>query len=320
MRAEAARAGGAPADRQALIGILATLCAALMVAVVIASAYLRLANAGLGCADWPACYGTLAAAEPAGKAGGMDAMRVVHRIAATSSLLLVLGLVWLTLARRPALRREGVVAGLLLALALGLAGLGWVARSSTLPAVVLANLLGGFAMLALAWRLRGMSYAGARWRLPNGTAARPWVRLGLFALLAEIVVGGLIGADFAARSCLSLPACGDTWWPAGPAGHVLQVMRDFAGAPLAEGDAGGIALHMLHRVLAVASALILGIAAFRAIALPPALAVVLLVFGNMIVGAASIKLGLPLLGVVLHNLLAALLLAATVSLLDWLRG
>ena len=315
----------APGDgRRKLVARLALFCALLLLAVIAASAYLRLAGAGLGCADWPRCYGHPASAAEAGKAGGsMAAVRLIHRISATLALLLVLAMTWLCVLRRPALAREGRLAIMLLALTLGLAALGWATGASTLPAVVLANLLGGFIMLALALRLRDAA-AGRGTVDPRGAAGLlRWARLGAALLVAEIVAGGLLSADFAALGCTTLPLCNGEAAHSGEWGAVFNPMRDFAGRPPSSGDAGAVALHLIHRALALASAVVLGAAALRAAAGPAGvagIAVAALILGEILLGLASVRFGLPLSLVVAHNLLAAALLAATALLLRRLSG
>lgn len=307
------------ARRRRLIVRLAAACTLLLLAVVVVSAYLRLENAGLGCDDWPACYGHPGEARFTANRGDLTPMRALHRLVATGALLVVIALVGLT-RRRPELRSEHRTSMALLSLMLALSLLGWFTGNSTVPAVVLANLFGGFAMLALAWRLHASASGAGDLLLPNARKLLPWARAGVALLVAEIFLGTLISATFAARACLSLPACGDTWWPADSWGYVFDLFADFAGRPLPDQDPGGMALHMLHRLLALATALVLGVAALRGIALRPALPILGLLFIEMILGAVAVSLGLPLLVVVLHNAAAALLLVASVAFVRALRG
>jgi cytochrome c oxidase assembly protein subunit 15 len=310
---------GGEARRRRLVVRLAAACALLLLAVVVVSAYLRLVNAGLGCEGWPACYGHPGEARFTANRGELTPMRTLHRLAATAALLVVIALVALTRGR-PALRAAHKTSLALLSLMLALSLLGWFTGNSTVPAVVLANLFGGFAMLALAWRLHAIASGNGDLILPNARALLPWARAGVVLLGAEIFLGTLISATFAARACPTLPACGDTWWPAGAWGYVFDLFADFAGRPLPDRDAGGVALHMLHRLLALATTLVLGVAALRGIALRPALPILGLLFVEMILGAVAVSLGVPLPVVVLHNAVAALLLVASVAFLRGLRA
>ena len=129
----------------------------LMLATLSLSAFMRLSQAGLGCAEWPACYGQNLRTAPTGEsvsAGpAVAAARLAHRVVASLTLLLVIVMTMATLATQPILRRAGALSLALLLLALGLAALGIATPGARLPAVAMGNLLGGFAMLALCWRL-----------------------------------------------------------------------------------------------------------------------------------------------------------------------
>lgn len=302
------------ARRRRIIARLALVCSVLLFAVVVVSAYLRLVNAGLGCADWPDCYGHPAEARFIANRGDLTPMRAAHRLVATAALALVIALVLLS-RRDAALRQERWLSLTLLFVMLALSALGWMTGNSTLPAVVLANLLGGFMMLAVAWRLYAVAGDARDLILPERHTLLRWARLGVALLILEILLGGLVSASFAARGCLALPACGNQWWPANEWAYAFDVFMDFAGRPMQEGEAGAVALNMLHRYLALVVGLVLGITAFRAIALRPALPVLGLLFAEMVLGAASVNLGLPLAGVIAHNAVAALLLVAAISLM-----
>lgn len=302
------------AHRRRTIARLALVCSVLLLAVVVVSAYLRLVNAGLGCADWPDCYGHPAEARFIANRGDLTPMRAAHRLVATAALALVIALVLLSW-RDAALRQERRLSLTLLFVMLALSALGWMTGNSTLPAVVLANLVGGFMMLAIAGRLYAVAGDARDLILPGRHTLLRWARLGVALLILEILLGALVSASFAARGCLALPACGNQWWPAGEWAYALDVFMDFAGRPMQEGEAGAVALNMLHRYLAVAVGLVLGITAFRAIALRPALPVLGLLFAEMVLGAVSVNLGLPLAVVIAHNAVAALLLVAAISLM-----
>ncbi len=300
---------------------LALLCGVLLLIVVVASAWMRLSGAGLGCADWPACYGHPGVTSMAGTVLGVEGVRLVHRIAATAALLITIAMVWLCWRRRPALRAEGQLAYRLLIIMLGLSLMGWFVGSATLPVVVLMNLLGGFAMLALVWRLyvvaAGDAANDAASQAPTTSHRLGWLRLGAVLLLAEIVLGVLISADFAGLACTTLPNCGGVWWPSADWGYAFSVLSDFAGRPLTTGDAGGVALHMLHRALALSATVVLGVASLRAASRAGLLgiAVPALLLVEVVLGYASVRSGLSLWLVVAHNVVAAVLLATTWMLL-----
>jgi heme A synthase len=153
-----------------LLRRLALACAALMLVVVASSAWLRLTAPREACADWPACRVALQpqrmapAVAAAGPVAGTAAVRLVHRTTASLVLLLVLAMGVLA-TRSPVPRGVRPLLAVLAALALGLAALGVATPGSRSSWVLLGNLLGGFAMLALAWTLFG--------RLRGATALPP---------------------------------------------------------------------------------------------------------------------------------------------------
>lgn len=159
---------------------LARLCVLLMFVVVTASAWLRLAQPRPECTDWPACravaaHARLAAVTPA-SAPGASVVRGLHRLAASTTLVLLVVLI--VAAWRGRVGGVLPLLGGLLALALGLSALGIVSPGSPALPIVLGNLLGGFAMTALSWtvvrRLGPATPAPARLRRGAGVAALLW--------------------------------------------------------------------------------------------------------------------------------------------------
>ena len=289
--------------------------AALLVVLVITttSAYIRLSQAGLGCADWPACYGrsvpTPAAGQLIPEPSTLFWARALHRLAASSAgilLLLIVFLGWRAL--QDAAARFAAVATV--ALAGLLAGLGMVTPSK-LPAVTLGNLLGGMTMLALLWWLH------QRRRGESGRADRTLRSLALAALALQIALGGMIGARHAVLSCVTLPACAGGWWPDSVDWRLFNPF--FALSESDMGSAAREALIMSHRYGAVLVATILcvlGVKAVRRGARAAARGWLLLgMLGlQLLLGAGMVLANFPFLTVLLHNLCAALLLGATIGL------
>ncbi|MER1966809.1 COX15/CtaA family protein [Castellaniella sp. GW247-6E4] len=178
---------------------IAWLCAALILLIIGLSAHMRLTRATPPCEPWPQCQGQAARAPDADRDAGPQAAaapaaRTAHRTAASAVLLLVLAMLIIALGPRPALWAEGRIALGLLGLALSLAALGFWAGASARPAVMLGNLLGGFAMFALGTRL-----ASTTMRPPARDGRRapsaPWIRLAILLVLAQAALGGLASAD-----------------------------------------------------------------------------------------------------------------------------
>ena len=286
--------------------------AALLLVLVITttSAYIRLSQAGFGCADWPACYGRSVSAYSAGQLipeqSALFWARALHRLAASSTgilLLLIVFLGWQQVARTAAARLAAVAT---VALAGFLAWLGLLTPSN-LPAVTLGNLLGGMSLLALLWWLHQRDRGGGR--------TLQW--LALAALALQIALGGMIGARHAALSCVTLPACAGGWWPDAVDWRVFNPFFAMSESDL--GSAAREALIMSHRygaVLVAGILCLLGVKAVRRGARAAAGGWMLLgMLGlQLLLGAGMVLANFPLPLALLHNLGAALLLGATVSL------
>jgi cytochrome c oxidase assembly protein subunit 15 len=169
----------------------ALLIACLMLAVIAASAWLRLGRPQEPCGLWPLCriehVRVSDIADETLQAPLAPAVRAVHRAAASLALPVIVILLVTALTRTPRDGRTARGAALLLAVALGLAVLGVLAGGSRAVPVVLGNLLGGFAMLAGAWCLLPWAGNAAREDL------RPAARLALTAWLLQIGLGALSG-------------------------------------------------------------------------------------------------------------------------------
>lgn len=290
-------------------------CAALVLAITSLSAFIRLSRAGLGCEPWPQCYAQSLQAAGQRTAppaeGAVAAARITHRVVAVAALLLVIAMVMTTLSKAPILWREGRMALGLLALALFLAILGRWTTDARVPAVMLGNLLAGFAMFALSCRL-----AQSADQQPVATAAQDrlarWACLGVALLVTQIILGGLVSAGHAGLSCPQLLACD-------VAGGSWQLLNPWHETPVDVADpvnpAGALA-HGLHRAGAVVVAAVLlplGVAAWRSGQRAGA-AVILLLVVQATLGALLVVGGLPLSVALAHNVVAALLLAAVLGL------
>jgi len=320
----------APAARLRLAARLAAGCCILVFLITSLSAFLRLEKAGLGCEPWPQCYGeklhapggATAAIVPPGEKAWVAAARAVHRIAASTALVLLCVMAAVTLAVRPRLWRPGAMTLSLIALAILLAILGRYSSGVAVPAVAIGNLLGGFAMLALAWRLRREADAMARQAAAMDQAAPErggaWAVLTAVALLAQILLGAMVSGGYAGAACASLPDCHGTWWPQ-PAWAAFSLADflttpnppAFPAAPLSA------ALHMAHRygALAVLLPAIALLAALLARGRRRQAALLLsLLTAQIALGLVLVSEGLPLLAALAHNAVAAVLFAFLVGL------
>ncbi|MBE0834095.1 COX15/CtaA family protein, partial [Escherichia coli] len=199
------------------VAVLAPLLAAV---VVLLGAYTRLTHAGLGCPDWPGCYGfvhvplseaQLAHAElhfpdaPVEAEKGWNEM--IHRYFAGALGLLILGLALHALVRRGRDGQPLKLPLLLLAVVIAQAAFGmWTVTLKLWPQVVTAHLLGGFTTLALLFLLALRLYGRfAARRYPAAT--RGLAGLALLLVIGQITLGGWVSSNYAAVACIDLPTC-----------------------------------------------------------------------------------------------------------------
>jgi cytochrome c oxidase assembly protein subunit 15 len=287
---------------------VAALALAFIVAVM--GAYVRLSDAGLGCPDWPLCYGQPLPADIADRDALAKAWKEMgHRYLAGTLGALILAIA--VAAWR--LRRSAPLASAIVLLVAFQATLGkWTVTMLLKPAIVTAHLLGGMATLALlAW------LALAQWPhapAPEMRALRPVAAIALVAVAMQIVLGGWVSANYAALACPGLPLCPGAMDFAN-AFHVVRELGQTAQGDLLSHDALR-AIHWTHRLFALVALVAVLFAAARAYRLVPRLAVILglLVMLQFALGVMNVALGLPLALAAAHNAGAALLLLALVVL------
>lgn len=171
---------------------MAIACAVLVLAITTLSAFIRLARAPAGCEPLALCPPAQVVGPQAGAAspGVVAAARIAHRIAASAALLLIVGMLVASYTAQPVLRESGRVVLALLGLALFLAVLGRIGADSRSAAVVLGNLLAGFALFALSCRLVALLRRGAA-----VTSVPPrWAWASLALLLVQIAFGAIASA------------------------------------------------------------------------------------------------------------------------------
>lgn len=301
--------------------------------VVMLGAYVRLSQAGLGCPDWPGCYGhvavptesevnsTLLAARPLEPARAWKEM--IHRYFVGGLSTLIFALAVIAVWRRREVDQPKLLPGLLVVLLVLQALLGmWTVTLLLFPPVVTAHLLGGLATFSLLVLL--VLQSGAYLRL--GAAATPRMRLfaaiGLLVLVCQITLGGWVSSNYAAIACPDFPTCQGSLWPP------MDFASGFSWHGLGPDYQGGIldnparmAIHMAHRLGALITFLVLGgtalwIALRSAALRPVAVTVGVLLVLQVGLGISLVEFGWPLALADLHNGVAALLLASVVAL-NW---
>lgn len=296
---------------------------------VVLSAYARLSDAGLGCANWPACYEENALKErqpPQADVAKSGAPRghtswqwklhsqVVQLLGMLA--IAVCGLAW---KKRKALRQSPLLPTLLLGLMVFMAAFGILAFAYLpRPVIVLVHLAGGVAMLMLlAWiALRQLAQPAAL----DSSAAQKWrglAWLGIALLLVQIMLGGWVSSNFAALACTGFPLCNGALLPTMDFSYSL----DHSGLPLSAERL--TAIHWMHRAGALLTVAYLGWLSFGIMAVQAlrntGKSILGLIALQFALGIANVLLGLPLLAAVLHNAVAMLLLVALVVLSFRLR-
>jgi cytochrome c oxidase assembly protein subunit 15 len=312
----------------------ATVCAFLLAyTVVVLGAFVRLSDAGLGCPDWPGCYGRMLV--PAGDHDvsapytgvtvhqGKAWKEMIHRYAAGTlgTLIFVIALLAWRQQRRAVSRG---VASLLAALVVVQALLGmWTVTWLLKPVIVTAHLLGGMTILALLfWLVISQLFIFKNQDTDRGL--RPWVVMALVVLLCQIFLGGWTSANYSALICPDFPTCrGGAWFPPLNFSEAFTLWRglgiNYDGGVL--DAAGRTAIHVSHRLGALVTFFMLTAAAVRALRsristvrkLGLALFVVLLI--QIGLGISNVVFVLPMPTAVAHNGVAALLLLTLVALL-----
>lgn len=303
--------------------------------VVSLGAYVRLSDAGLGCPDWPGCYGHVTphhAADyinaelverPDGPVSHAKAWKeMVHRYFAGALGILVLAIAVLGWRRRHDTLGGPGLPLLLLGLIVFQALLGmWTVTLLLKPFVVTAHLLGGMATLSLLlwlWlRERGQLSHAYYARVDH---LRGGALLGLILVVIQIALGGWVSTNYAALACTDYPLCQGVWVPAMDFEHAFTLHRELG--ETASGDLLPLtaltAIHWVHRVMALIVTVYLAWLAIRLFRTPGysgiALAMCMLLALQVTLGISNVLLSLPLALAVAHNAGAALLLSSLVVL------
>lgn len=257
------------AARAALIG------SALVFAVIVASAYLRISHAGPG---WSGIVGLA---------------RIVHRFAASGEALLAVMVVAVCWGARRQWPGGALTAAAIFALTIFLTVLGILTAEAQTPGVTLGNLLGGMALLGAFWSLRLQARSA---ETPVYSTTAYWMWLGVALLALQIALGGLVSAHGAAKACATLPGCDGEWWPA-DASRALHMAHRLGAATLLLYWAALAAVLWLRRSAAVRGAV----------------AVSGLLAAQAALGAIVVASGATLAAAVIHNAWAALTVMVAVS-------
>jgi cytochrome c oxidase assembly protein subunit 15 len=316
-----------------LFGTVLALC------VVVLGAYVRLSHAGLGCPDWPGCYGHFTAGAAAENQATVNAAfperpveyhkalkEMLHRYLASAlgfTILVIAALAWRNrrVRQQPTRLPYALVA---LVIFQGLLGM-WTVTLLLKPLIVSAHLVGGLTTLALLWWL---SLETTRRSRPAGESSlRSWAVFAMVVLALQILLGGWVSTNYAAVACPDFPTCQRSFWPDMDFKDAFVLWRglgiDYEGGVL--DHPARVAIHFTHRLGALVTAVVLGFVSWRALrrgqsrgvrmaggALGAALLLQLLLGPVMVLNTFPLPLATA------HNAVAALLVLAMVALLRFL--
>ncbi|MFA5488508.1 MAG: COX15/CtaA family protein [Candidimonas sp.] len=302
--------------------------------LIMFGAFVRLTDSGLGCPDWPGCYGKLSPLGarqdihnalqdmPHGPVSFSKAwIEMVHRYIGSLLGLMIIGIVFLAWRYRRELGNTPRLAVVtLIAVCVQGAFGAWTVTHQLMPLIVTAHLLGGMLLLAL------MTWLSAREKshapvAPDMRRWQGWMAGGLVLLFAQIALGGWVSTNYAALACMDFPTCQGQWVPPMDLGGGFTLVRGLGLLPTGEmiSQQALIAIHWVHRNVAFIVFLYLGVIAWRLrkdVGLRgPARLLLALLAAQLVTGLTTIFFQWPLLIAVLHNGGAAGLVLAAVTLM-----
>lgn len=319
-----------------------TLSATLLaVCVVVLGAYTRLTDAGLGCPDWPGCYGFIWMPETADEIVQAEELyphapfeaekawpEMVHRYFASALGFFIIVINFFNWKHRSLVGQPIKLPAFLLALVImqGLFGM-WTVTLNLWPQVVTTHLLGGFTTLSLLWLL-SLRLDNRPWPQPtipirNWINLKPLAKIALVLLIIQIALGGWLSSNYAALACPDFPTCQNQFIPDMDFGEGFNVFQDigpnYLGGQM-DGEAR-VAIHVTHRIGALVVTffmLFLIIQLYRNHGNTPLKSLAHIIFALLIIqvalGISNVIWSLPLWVAVAHNAFGALLLLSLVNL------
>ena len=313
-------------QRLILFATFLTLC------VVVFGAYVRLTDAGLGCPDWPGCFGTLTV--PESEVAIIEAQslypesivevgkawrEMIHRYLAGILGLLILLISFVSYKIRHDLKVKIILPFFILALVMFQATLGmWTVTMLLKPAIVTAHLMGGMTILALLTYLTHRHLGAVSNTIIINPGTKFYIRFGLVLLFIQILLGGWTSTNYAALACTDFPTCHGSFMPDMDFKNGFNPFRELG--MTASGDSLSIkalqAIQWVHRVGALLLTVYFIFMAYLLRKYPSTRfyrnLLLLVLFFQVIIGVANLVMYLPLFLATLHNLGAALLVIITI--------
>lgn len=280
--------------------------------VIVLGAYTRLKDAGLGCPDWPGCYGHMIAP----KADTAAWIEMVHRYVAGTLGLLILYIF---------IKTRNILTGILLGLVVFQALLGmWTVTLRLFPVVVMGHLLGGFTLLAALWlHYLRLTFVNINLTVTIKKNIKVLAVLATVILAIQIALGGWTSANYAALVCADFPTCQGQLLPSMDWSDAFNFRSvgifDSPGTPLE--NTARVTIQMAHRIGALISFLLISGLCYQLWRSNDKVLIILakIVFGLLLLqitlGIANVLLELPLFVSLTHSAVAAILLLSLISIL-----
>jgi cytochrome c oxidase assembly protein subunit 15 len=299
--------------------------------VVSVGAYTRLADAGLGCPDWPGCYGFLTVPDEATEISTAEARypeapvefakawwEMGHRYIAGALLLLVASILFMAYRAREEQDTPLKLAAVLMFVILWQAAFGaWTVTLKLWPQVVTGHLIGGFTTLSLMWllflRQGGLSDMVSALPRPNWLA-----KIAFVAVVVQIILGGWVSSNYAALACYDFPSCDGTYTPNIDLQQGFNIFQsvgpNYLGGLMT--NEARMAIHWVHRIGAIVVLLVVGGLVIQTVKQAAVIGYVLLavLVTQITLGILNVVWVLPLLNATAHNTVGALLLLVLVTI------
>jgi cytochrome c oxidase assembly protein subunit 15 len=312
-----------------------TLFATLIALIVVSfGAYTRLTDSGLGCPDWPGCYGTLSVPESIDQIEKAQAVypdspvevekawiEMIHRYIAGILGIMILVIALMSIRLRDQINYSLKWPFFLLGLVIFQAALGmWTVTLLLKPAVVSSHLLGGMTVLGILTFLMHRNYGTHRENFVSNRFERKIIRFSLVLLFIQIALGGWTSTNYAALACTDYPTCHGSLIPEMDFSNAFTIFRELGVTSLGE-PLSLEALHAIQWVHRVGAIVLLGYLLFVAYILKVNQGfnmwrnvLILVISLQFIIGIANLLLHLPIVLATLHNLGAALLVVILVGI------
>lgn len=313
-------------------------------AVITLGAYVRLSHAGLGCPDWPGCYGYLVGvpdnpleitnAEKNFEGSSVDIGKawkeMIHRYlaGALGIFIFIISLIFYKNNTHKLFKLSLLVSFLvIMQAALGM----FTVTLQLQPIIVMMHLVGGLTIITLLWllylrnninnyfieskslinislkKIKKLSYLGY---------------LTLVILIIQVMLGGWTSTNYAALACADFPKCNAAWWPQMDfySAFIVELATDLNYEFGRLDSPARVAIHFTHRVWAIivaAMIISLSILSYKTIKMPSqkiiSLLLIFFLLVQVILGILNVKMGLPIYVAVAHNGNAALLLMCLIT-------